>query len=80
MTKNDLDLMKQIYLIINNVTHYFNGTLVIQSFTLNKETLPSTDLMVLTTNHTAFVNFIQQHAKLIVDMINMIGGSRYIIY
>lgn len=50
----------------------------LQSLPLNEETLANADLVVLTTNHTAFdVEFIQQNAKLIVDLRNMIkeGGD-----
>lgn len=47
--------------------------LQLQSLPLNEETLANADLVVLTTNHAAFdVEFIQQHAKLIVDLRNMI--------
>lgn len=52
--------------------HHFN------SVELKAETLNSADVVVLTTNHSAFdMEFIQQHAKLIVDLRNMIkeGGE-----
>jgi len=52
--------------------HNFN------SVELSAETLGAADVVVLTTNHSAFdVEFIQQHAKLIVDLRNMIkeGGE-----
>jgi UDP-N-acetyl-D-glucosamine dehydrogenase len=52
--------------------------LQLQSLPLNEETLSNADLVVLTTNHAAFdVDFIQQHARLIVDLRNMIkeGGE-----
>ena len=52
--------------------HSFN------SMELSAETLSSADVVVLTTNHSAFdIAFIQQHAKLIVDLRNMIkeGGE-----
>jgi len=52
--------------------HSFN------SMELSAETLNSADVVVLTTNHSAFdVEFIQQHAKMIVDLRNMIkeGGE-----
>ena len=52
--------------------------LQLQSLPLNEETLANADLVVLTTNHAAFdVEFIQQHARLIVDLRNMIkeGGD-----
>ena len=48
------------------------------SMELSEETLSSADVVVLTTNHSAFdIAFIQQHAKLIVDLRNMIkeGGE-----
>lgn len=48
------------------------------SLELTQETLSSADVVVLTTNHSAFdISFIQQHAKLIVDLRNMIkeGGE-----
>ncbi len=39
---------------------------------LTKERLISADVVVLTTNHSAYdINFIQEHAKLIVDLRNM---------
>lgn len=50
----------------------------VQSIPLTTETLANADVVVLTTNHAAFdVEFIQQHAKLIVDLRNMIkeGGN-----
>ena len=44
-----------------------------QTVELTKEELRSADIVVLTTNHKDFdVEFIKQHAKLIVDMRNMI--------
>lgn len=52
--------------------------LQLQSLPLNEESLANADLVVLTTNHAAFdVDFIQQHARLIVDLRNMIkeGGD-----
>jgi len=48
------------------------------SLELTEKTLSTADVVVLTTNHSAFdVVFIQQHAKLIVDLRNMIkeGGK-----
>jgi UDP-N-acetyl-D-glucosamine dehydrogenase len=46
---------------------------VFESVDLNEETLQNADVVVLTTNHKDFdVNYIQQHAKLIVDLRNMI--------
>ncbi len=45
----------------------------LESLGLSAETLHDADCVVLTTNHDAFnVGFIQQHAKMIVDMRNMI--------
>lgn len=49
------------------------------SVELTPEALADADVVVLTTNHSAFdVEFIQQHAGLIVDMRNMIkeGGEK----
>jgi UDP-N-acetyl-D-glucosamine dehydrogenase len=49
------------------------------SVQLTAETLQSADVVVLTTNHSAFdVAFIQQYAPMIVDMRNMIkeGGEK----
>lgn len=44
-----------------------------KSVDLSIETLENADVVVLTTNHSAFdVDYILQHAKLIVDMRNMI--------
>jgi UDP-N-acetyl-D-glucosamine dehydrogenase len=43
------------------------------SLELTAENLEAADVVVLTTNHSVFdVEFIQQHARLIVDMRNMI--------
>jgi UDP-N-acetyl-D-glucosamine dehydrogenase len=50
-----------------------------QSVDLSAKTLEHADVVVLTTNHSAFdVEFIQQHAKMIVDMRNMVkeGGDK----
>jgi UDP-N-acetyl-D-glucosamine dehydrogenase len=45
----------------------------LHSIPLTHEALAEADVVVLTTNHSAFdVEFIQQHAKLIVDMRNMV--------
>ena len=50
-----------------------NEKRVFESVDLNEETLENADVVVLTTNHKDFdVNYIQQHAKLIVDLRNMI--------
>jgi UDP-N-acetyl-D-glucosamine dehydrogenase len=44
-----------------------------ESVELTEDTLQNADVVVLTTNHKDFdVNYIQQHAKLIVDLRNMI--------
>ncbi len=50
-----------------------------RSVELTAETLGAADVVVLTTNHSAFdVQFIQEHAQMIVDMRNMIqeGGEK----
>ncbi|WP_299581764.1 nucleotide sugar dehydrogenase [uncultured Sunxiuqinia sp.] len=53
----------------------------LDSISLTADHLAQADCVVLTTNHSAFdVAFIQQHAKLIVDMRNMVeqaGGKVY---
>ncbi len=55
------------------------GTL--KSVDLTAEALENADVVVLTTNHAAFdVEFIRQHAKLIVDMRNMIKESSDKVY
>jgi UDP-N-acetyl-D-glucosamine dehydrogenase len=49
------------------------------SIELSEPTLSKADVVVLTTNHTAFdVEFIQKHAGMIVDLRNMIkeGGDQ----
>lgn len=52
-----------------------------KSLSLTDVTLADADLVVLTTNHDAFdKDFIQQNAKLIVDMRNMIKNSSDKIY
>lgn len=51
------------------------------SVKLTAETLAQADAVVLTTNHSAFdVEFIQQHAKMIVDMRNMVKGAGEKVY
>ncbi len=51
------------------------------SVELSAKTLADADVVVLTTNHSAFdVEFIQQHAKMIVDMRNMIKESSEKVY
>jgi len=43
--------------------------------------LADADVVILTTNHSAFdAEFIQQHAKLIVDMRNMIPEANENVY
>jgi len=53
--------------------------LSLRSTPLTPENLRNADVVVLTTNHSSFdVDFIQQHAQMIVDMRNMIkeGGKK----
>ena len=51
------------------------------SVLLTKESLEDADVVVLTTNHSAFdVDFIQQQAKLIVDLRNMVKESNDKVY
>lgn len=51
------------------------------SIELTAEILENADVVVLTTNHSAFdVEFIQQHAKMIVDMRNMIKEAGDKVY
>lgn len=51
------------------------------SVELNEETIRAADCVVLTTNHDAFdVHFIQEHAKMIVDMRNMIKEAGDKVY
>lgn len=50
--------------------------LSLQSIELTPETLHDADCVVITTNHSAFdVNFICQHARLIVDLRNVIKDA-----
>ena len=52
-----------------------------QSVKLTGETLETADAVVLTTNHSVFdVSFIQKHARLIVDLRNMIKDGSENIY
>lgn len=52
-----------------------------QSVELTAEILENADVVVLTTNHSAFdVEFIQQHSQMIVDMRNMIKGAGDKVY
>ncbi len=58
-----------------------NGGNELQSVDLNKQTLQNADCIVLTTNHDAFdTEFIQKHAKMIVDMRNMIKEASDTVY
>lgn len=53
----------------------------LKSIELTAKTLAEADVVVLTTNHSAFdVEFIQQHARLIVDMRNMIAEKSEKVY
>ena len=53
----------------------------LQSEQLTAETLQNADCVVLTTNHDAFnIEFIKEHAKLIVDMRNMVKESGEKVY
>lgn len=52
-----------------------------ESIELNAEALSTADCVVLTTNHDVFdVNLIRQHAKLIVDLRNMIKEHNEKVY
>jgi UDP-N-acetyl-D-glucosamine dehydrogenase len=52
-----------------------------KSEAFNAETIAGADVVVLTTNHSSFdVDFIQQHAKMIVDMRNMITEASDKVY
>ena len=58
-----------------------NGGNQLKSIELNEQTLAEADCVVLTTNHDAFnVEFIQKHAKMIVDMRNMIKEAGEKVY
>lgn len=53
----------------------------LKSVELNEQNLKNADCVVLTTNHSAFdVEFIQQHAKMIVDMRNMVKDASDKVY
>lgn len=53
----------------------------LQSIELTADALQNADCVVLTTNHKAFdVEFIQQHAKLIVDLRNMVKEAGENVY
>ena len=52
-----------------------------QSVELTEKTLSEADVVILTTNHSAFdVEYIQKHSSLIVDMRNMIEEASDKIY
>lgn len=52
-----------------------------QSIELSEATLSEADVVVLTTNHTAFdVDFIQKHAGMIVDLRNMVKEGNDKVY
>jgi UDP-N-acetyl-D-glucosamine dehydrogenase len=53
----------------------------LQSIELNKQNLNNADCVVLTTNHEAFdIEFIKEHAVLIVDMRNMVKEASDTVY
>ena len=53
----------------------------LKSIELNEQTLSDADCVVLTANHDAFdIEFIQKHAKLIVDMRNMVKEKSEKVY
>jgi UDP-N-acetyl-D-glucosamine dehydrogenase len=59
-------------------THHGNS---LKSVPLNAENLQNADCVVLTTNHDVFdIEFIKEHAVLIVDMRNMVKESSEKIY
>jgi UDP-N-acetyl-D-glucosamine dehydrogenase len=52
-----------------------------ESVELTEETLKNADCVVLTTNHDAFdMDFVQEHARMIVDMRNMIKEGSDKVY
>jgi UDP-N-acetyl-D-mannosaminuronate dehydrogenase len=52
-----------------------------KSADLSAKTLAEADVVVLTTNHSAFdINFIKENARLIVDMRNMIKENSEKVY
>jgi len=58
-----------------------NGGNTFNSVDLSAEALAQADCVVLTTNHSAFdVEYIQKHAKMIVDMRNMIKDASNNVY
>jgi UDP-N-acetyl-D-glucosamine dehydrogenase len=59
-------------------THHGN---TLKSVPLTAETLKNADCVVLTTNHDAFdIEFIKKHARLIVDLRNMVKESSENVY
>jgi len=53
----------------------------LKSIELNEQTLSDADCVVLTANHDAFdIEFIQKHARLIVDMRNMVKEKSEKVY
>ena len=53
----------------------------LQSEQLTAETLQNADCVILTTNHDAFnIEFIKEHAKLIMDMRNIMKESGEKVY
>jgi UDP-N-acetyl-D-glucosamine dehydrogenase len=64
---------------IPSVQTHFNKSL--NSIPLTADNLAKADVVVLTTNHSAFdVEFIQKHSKLIVDMRNMVKEASENVY
>jgi UDP-N-acetyl-D-glucosamine dehydrogenase len=58
-----------------------NNGLALNSVILSKETLQMADCVVLTTNHDAFdINSIKEHARLIVDLRNMVKETSENVY
>ena len=58
-----------------------NGGNKLNSAELSAETLAQADCVVLTTNHDAFdMEFVQKHARLIVDMRNMVKEASDKVY
>lgn len=52
-----------------------------ESKDLSSETISGADVLVLTTNHSAFdMDFVEKHAKMIVDMRNMIKEASEKVY
>ncbi len=64
--------------IPNNSTNAGN---TFTSADLSAKALKKADCVILTTNHDTFnVDFIQKHAKMIVDMRNMIEEASDVVY